>query len=250
VDWIIYTLNCPRTKAVRYVGWTAKSAGTRLARHIHESIKARRTHKTNWIFSLVTVGLKPIMEIIESGTGDGWAEAERRWIAFFRANGARLTNNTDGGQGTPGRLSARTPEERSAIAKQNQANRTPEARAAFTRAGVEAQRACRTFELRSESFKKWQQAKTPEQRSDAGRRGTITRLANSTHEQRSEWAKKGNASLTPEQRSERSKAIWASHSPEKRAAMEKKRQASMTHEQRSAAAKKWRADKRAQRIQP
>ncbi len=42
------------------------------------------------------------IEVIESGLGDSWKEAEKRWVAHYRAQGSRLTNLTDGGDGTLG----------------------------------------------------------------------------------------------------------------------------------------------------
>jgi hypothetical protein len=38
------------------------------------------------------LGRKPIIEVVESGYGSGWREAERRWIAIFRQAGRALTN--------------------------------------------------------------------------------------------------------------------------------------------------------------
>jgi hypothetical protein len=78
--------------------------------------------------SLVSIGLHPLLEIIESGSGDGWANAERRWIAFYRASGARLVNGTDGVEGAPGRG---TPEQRSSCSfesKREPVTRTAERR--------------------------------------------------------------------------------------------------------------------------
>jgi hypothetical protein len=42
------------------------------------------------------------MVVVEEGVGDGWEDAERRWIASYRAQGMPLTNITDGGEGTSG----------------------------------------------------------------------------------------------------------------------------------------------------
>ena len=103
MNWIIYTLRNPRTNEVRYVGWTSRTAARRMNTHIQTAVnKPATTHKAKWILSLLAIGLRPAMEVIESGTGSGWGEAEQRWIAAFRAKGARLTNATDGGEGTVG----------------------------------------------------------------------------------------------------------------------------------------------------
>jgi hypothetical protein len=64
---------------------------------------------------MVSIGLEPQIEAIESGAGNDWAEAERRWIKFYRNAGARLSNTTDGGEGTPDYWSAFTREQRRAV---------------------------------------------------------------------------------------------------------------------------------------
>lgn len=103
LSWIVYTLTNPRTGEVRYVGWTCKTLNRRLNTHIQTAVsKPPRDHRAKWILSLLSIGVRPVIEAIESGSGEGWAEAEKRWIATFRANGARLVNATDGGEGTVG----------------------------------------------------------------------------------------------------------------------------------------------------
>jgi hypothetical protein len=212
MDWVIYTLSDPRTKKVRYVGFTSRKCGQRLSAHLHEAVYGRKqSHRTNWILSLLCIGLKPVMEVIESGTGDAWKDAECRWIAHFRANGAKLVNGTDGGDGIIG---WGTPEQRSAVARKNAAAKTPEER--------------------SEIARKRQAAKTPEERSAAGRKGA----AAMTPEQRSERARKREAAMNPEQRSERSRKAAAKKTPEARSERARKREAAKTPEQRSAKARK------------
>jgi len=97
--WHIYTLTDPRTDAIRYVGWSFDVA-RRLSAHV-STAKNTVSHKSHWVRSLTSLGLRPIATVIESGTGD-WQEAERRWIAHHIAIGAKLTNMTIGGDGTPG----------------------------------------------------------------------------------------------------------------------------------------------------
>jgi len=109
-DWVIYVLEDPRHPGeVRYVGWTV-DARTRLRDHCKKSALAKSDRRSKWIGSLIRAGVKPIMVIVERGRGDGWARAETRWIAHYRANGCDLTNHSDGGQGSPGRQ--HTPEAR------------------------------------------------------------------------------------------------------------------------------------------
>ncbi len=102
-QWFIYTLSDPRTGEVRYVGWTVDVA-RRLYLHIWHSTRRWEKHryKSRWIRSLTKLGISPTIAVIEDGHGDGWKFAEPKWIAYYRAAGCRLTNLTDGGEGTPG----------------------------------------------------------------------------------------------------------------------------------------------------
>jgi len=89
----IYTLTDPRTKVIRYVGKTNNPA-VRLAMHLCEK---RGSHKNNWLHQLRSLGLRPIMDVIEECTDETWAERERFWIAHFRNVGLPLTNLDSGG---------------------------------------------------------------------------------------------------------------------------------------------------------
>lgn len=89
----IYTLSDPRTKAIRYVGKTNNLA-VRLSLHMCEK---RGTHKNNWLHILKSIGVRPIMEVIEECSDENWAERERFWIAHFRSVGLPLTNLDSGG---------------------------------------------------------------------------------------------------------------------------------------------------------
>ena len=102
-QWFVYVLKDPRTDSVRYVGWTV-DIERRLYIHIWraENDQDNNTHKGRWIRLLLKEGLKPIIETIESGYGDGWKESERRWVKHFRDAGCKLMNLTDGGEGTLG----------------------------------------------------------------------------------------------------------------------------------------------------
>lgn len=101
--WQVYGLVDPRNGRVRYVGWTT-DAEYRLKAHILESEEGT-THKCQWIRSLLENGLVPELKILEQGEGDTWSESERWWIKFYREEvGEVLTNATDGGEGSPGRV--------------------------------------------------------------------------------------------------------------------------------------------------
>lgn len=183
---------------VRYVGWRSKSAAARLRHHIQESISQAKTHKHHWILSLVSIGLVPLMETIEAGSGPGYAEAERRWIAHYRAQGARLVNATDGGDGL---LGYGTPEQR---------------RARGLRAVANLDR-----KKLAEERRKWWAGLDPGQRQEY-----VDRM------------QRTNAKLTKEQHAERMRAIQASKTSEQRSESAKLARSRLTPDQWTAIAKK------------
>jgi hypothetical protein len=98
--WQIYTLSDPRTQQVRYVGITFRGK-LRYNEHLSRAMTGGKTHRDCWIRSLVWAGIRPEFQVIETGQGEGWQDAERAWIAKYRLS-ADLVNHTDGGDGTPG----------------------------------------------------------------------------------------------------------------------------------------------------
>jgi hypothetical protein len=99
---IIYGLVDPRNQELRYVGKTIQPLENRLRLHIGDARKIKRRHVCSWIKQLMANGLEP--EIFEiDRAGDDWSEREQFWIAYFRYIGSRLTNQTVGGEGVPGR---------------------------------------------------------------------------------------------------------------------------------------------------
>lgn len=97
--WYIYALKDPRTDAIRYVGYSI-NVPRRVKGHVRDCNR-EQNYKARWIRSLVAKGLEPIVDILETGTGD-WEAAERRWIKELRAAGCRLTNIVEGGGGATG----------------------------------------------------------------------------------------------------------------------------------------------------
>jgi GIY-YIG catalytic domain len=91
-DWSIYALTEPDTGEVRYIG---KSV-TPKERHRKHLRDRTDTHRGRWIRSLLVVGKRPGLLILETGTGD-WIAAEVKWIAHYQSD--RLTNATPGGEG-------------------------------------------------------------------------------------------------------------------------------------------------------
>lgn len=96
----IYGLCDPRTNECRYIGKSERPA-ERLTNHMNEKSNCHRSH---WLQSLRRQGLKPEMVIFERIEGEGWPWqcSERFWIAYGRAQGWPLTNNTEGGDGVSG----------------------------------------------------------------------------------------------------------------------------------------------------
>lgn len=99
-NYKIYTLSVPESEEIRYVGMTCQSVHKRLNHHINVMYPS---HKTNWIKSLRLNGSFPVVNVIDEGlTHDEAAYMEQQYIKLYKAAGAKLTNMTKGGTGTPG----------------------------------------------------------------------------------------------------------------------------------------------------
>jgi hypothetical protein len=103
--WWVYVLREPKSRRtlgpVRYVGFTV-SANRRLAAHLAEarkggSVPRSMTLKSIWIRRVLSLGRKPVMQVVESGRGYGGSAAEKRWVKHYLATGVRLLNRTQGG---------------------------------------------------------------------------------------------------------------------------------------------------------
>ncbi len=99
--WEIYTLSDPRDERVRYVGCT-HCGDKRLKAHLSDARRGEKGKRNDWIRELLALQLEPQRAVLESGLGNGWESAEKRWIRRFRESDADLTNIADGGQGKPG----------------------------------------------------------------------------------------------------------------------------------------------------
>lgn len=93
----IYSLSCPDTKAVRYVGKSNNPKG-RYARHLINS-RGKTYHVCNWISSLLIQNKKPTLSIIETCLKTDWKERETYWIDYLKKAGNDLTNARSGGDG-------------------------------------------------------------------------------------------------------------------------------------------------------
>lgn len=99
-QFLIYGLTDPRTGEVRYIGKSTKGL-----KRPHEHGRKGRGNGwcKNWVASLAKVGLKYGVTVLECcNTLDELSAAEIHWIRKGREAGWRLTNLTDGGEGTPG----------------------------------------------------------------------------------------------------------------------------------------------------
>jgi GIY-YIG catalytic domain len=95
----IYALRDPRTREVRYVG-KAVDPRRRLQQHLSAfQLSYYRSQKVSWLKNLLDAGEQPILDVLQIVEAADANRAERQWIAQYRAEGARLTNGTDGGDG-------------------------------------------------------------------------------------------------------------------------------------------------------
>ena len=100
--YYLYKLIDPITEEIRYIGYS-KSPKTRLWEHIRDAKIGVKTHKCDWIRSLLNNNQKPILEIIVSySTQLDVIDHEIQLIKELRDSGFRLTNLTDGGDGQRG----------------------------------------------------------------------------------------------------------------------------------------------------
>lgn len=90
----IYTLSCPVTNEIRYIGITTQTLERRLYNH---SYCKHNKHKINWFNKLKRLELTPIIEEIDICTIENASFWEQYYISQFRAWGFRLLNATNGG---------------------------------------------------------------------------------------------------------------------------------------------------------
>jgi hypothetical protein len=93
----IYALLDPRNGTIRYVG-KANDPAFRLTHHLSYAHRGG-SHKNYWVLSLLRVGQKPLLEVLDEVPSGMWQEYERSYIAVFRALGFKLLNTLPGGNG-------------------------------------------------------------------------------------------------------------------------------------------------------
>lgn len=101
---VIYGLSCSchQETGIRYVGLTTKTAPRRLGQHV---ANARHGYKNAVHYWIRKHGAENIRTETLEEVGvdmDALNDAEVRWIARLRSEGADLLNRTDGGGGTRG----------------------------------------------------------------------------------------------------------------------------------------------------
>lgn len=97
--FIIYGLIDPISKHLRYVGKSINGLSRALQhQHAYRLQAEPYSHKTNWVEQLKKQGLEYNICIIqEFDTEELLLEAEKFWIAYFKAMGCPLTNISEGG---------------------------------------------------------------------------------------------------------------------------------------------------------
>lgn len=97
----IYTLS-DENGNIRYVGKTKQYLKQRLYSHIKECETNRKSYKISWIKSLLEMGKRPKIEILDQVDEQNWEYWEKYWINQLKIWGFKLTNLTEGGQGGNG----------------------------------------------------------------------------------------------------------------------------------------------------
>lgn len=93
----IYTLE-DKLGNVRYVGKT-NDISARLLNHLADVTKNVKTHKTNWIKSLLNKGERPIINVLDEVPLTEWHYWEKYWIQQVKSWGFNLVNHCEGGEG-------------------------------------------------------------------------------------------------------------------------------------------------------
>lgn len=96
----LYALCEPGTTRVRYIG-KAGDPVRRLRCHLTPASLREKSHRSDWLKSLLARGLKPELMILAEVREEAWQEAERLLIAGFKEMGYDLTNTLPGGEDPP-----------------------------------------------------------------------------------------------------------------------------------------------------
>ena len=95
-DKVTYIYGLTENDKIRYIG-KSNNPKKRLSEHIREAKRIQKTHKQQWLYSLILEN-KPIgIRILEITNDDEWGEREKYWINHYGLN--NLTNYELGGRG-------------------------------------------------------------------------------------------------------------------------------------------------------
>lgn len=130
--YLVYALKDPRTQEIRYIG-KSTSGMRRALQHKDSSSLKKISHKNNWIKSLLDLGLMYKIEILqECLSNDEALQQEVYWIKLYKEMGANLTNLTEGGEGTLGRLYSEETRQQISLGKKEFHKNHPEVQQAIT----------------------------------------------------------------------------------------------------------------------
>jgi group I intron endonuclease len=209
-DVYIYGLVDPRNQQIRYVGRTI-NLHKRLNAHINGR-EPHSEHKQRWIDQIKSDGSIPEIVTLETSTEDGWKEAERFWISYFRYIGANLTNISNGGQGIGGKRFSEEDKMRMSVTRKGK-KRSPEACANISKGRIGIKHTEETKKKISDIVKKsWSEhPEIYEQSADARTRTSVamaTRVVSEETRRRMSIALTGHASrkLTDEEKARASKS--------------------------------------------
>jgi hypothetical protein len=96
----IYVLKCPISDEIRYVGVTIGTLNGRLSHHIYTANNNKTTYCAKWIYSLLKINKRPVIELVEECEKEQWEERERFYIKYYKLTGCNLTNIKEGGTGS------------------------------------------------------------------------------------------------------------------------------------------------------
>lgn len=102
--FVYYLCDTRKPEEVRYIGITVRKLHERLSNHLNDTFgKKKTTHKTNWISKVIKDGGDIGICILEECSSFEVAcEREVELIQQYKALGNKLTNTTEGGQGSLG----------------------------------------------------------------------------------------------------------------------------------------------------
>lgn len=116
----IYRLVDPRDNNKCYVGKANNPLKRLLEGHLLPSNLKKRTRKNSWVKSLLKLGLRPKLEIIDEVNYNEWQFWEQHYISLYKSWGFNLTNETNGGDAPPPHQDLSLEKQKVKIEKQKQ----------------------------------------------------------------------------------------------------------------------------------